>query len=430
MKKLLFVLLLLPVMVRGQVNLVRNPSLEDHWRIPVNDQEIAFANYWSCIDTLHTYPATGDTFGDPNCTPAYVNVDATHLCCSVPSAQFFHHYCRTGSGMAQVYMYYDNYDSSALVTAQREYLQGRLYTQLVAGQSYCVTFYVVATQSSKYAINSIGAYLDNGTIDTNSNCGFPHPEDVPQVMDTIIISDTVNWTKIQGSFIANGTEKYITIGNFHDTAHTAKITLYPFSLNTLVCYLVDDVSVINSSEVATAGPDVSIALGDTAWIGIDSNGDGMPCYWYVLGGTSPIDSGGRISVRPATTTTYVVSMDLCGNITSDTVTVTVGAESVGNVPIQAANVRIFPNPATTQLTISAPGSINSIAISNVMGQVVYSWQFAVGSSQSAVCSQPAFPVGRPSTVNCQLQTVDVSALPAGVYLVRVNNTVVRRFVKE
>jgi hypothetical protein len=47
----------------------------------------------------------------------------------------------------------------------------------------------------------------------------------------------------------------------------------------------------------------------------------MPCYWYILGGTTPIDSGGTIKVAPTDTVTYVVAMDLCGTITYDTVTV-------------------------------------------------------------------------------------------------------------
>ena len=336
----------------AQMNLVRNPSLEDHWRIPATYDEIAFANYWSCIDTLHTYPALGDTFGDPNCTPEYINAAATNFCCGVPAGGYYYHNCRTGNGMAEVKMYYNGYDSSA-APYQRDYLQGRLYAPLTVGMSYCVTFYVVMEGASVNAINSIGAYLDDGSIDTNNHCGLPHMEDVPQVMETAIINDTLNWIKIQGSFIANGTEKYITIGNFRDTAHTSKIQVLivpPGGEESY--YLVDDISVIKSSEVATAGPDVTIASGDTAWVGIDSNGDGMPCYWYVLGGTSPIDSGGRIGVHPSGTTTYVVSLDLCGTVTYDTVTVTVVPLGVGNLKTREfENLKMYPNPTTGMLNI-------------------------------------------------------------------------------
>ena len=203
--------------VQAQVNLVKNPSLEEHWRCPVTDDDIAFANYWSCIDTSHTFPAVYDTFGNPNCTPEYINSCGTNVEVTEPLNNRFYQYCRTGNGMAQLVTYFDE---GYINLYKRDYLQGRLYSSLFAGQSYCVTFYVVLEESSVYAINHIGAYLDNGSIDTNSNCGYPHPENVPQVVATSIITDTLNWTKIQGSFIANGTEKYITIGNLYDNSHT------------------------------------------------------------------------------------------------------------------------------------------------------------------------------------------------------------------
>ena len=167
--------------VYSQVNLVKNPSLEDHWRCPVLLDEIALANYWSCIDTLHTYPALGDTFGDPNCTPEYINACAISSCCSEPHNGYFYQFPRTGFGMAQMMMYSDQTYTQPYY---RDYLQGRLYSTLTAGQSYCVTFYVVMENGSSYAVNHMGAYFDDGSVDTNSYCGMPHPECLPQVVST------------------------------------------------------------------------------------------------------------------------------------------------------------------------------------------------------------------------------------------------------
>jgi len=252
-------------------------------------------------------------------------------------------------------------------------LQGRLYTPLVAGQSYCVTFYVVRMAAMAYANNNIGAYLDNGSIDTASVCHNYQTEYTPQILDTSIITDTLNWTKIQGSFIANGTERVITIGNFFDTAHTEHIRFA--SGDTHGMYLVDDVSVIASNATAYAGRDTTITLGDTAWLGVDINGAGMPCYWYMLGGTSPIDSGGSIAVSPTDTitpTTYVVSMDLCGTVTYDTVVVTVtGTTGVSNLKLgQFENLKIYPNPSANNITIEgAQGCMMSIF--NILGQMVF-----------------------------------------------------------
>lgn len=162
--------------MQAQVNLVKNPSLEDHWRCPVIDDEIAFANYWSCIDTLHTFPAMGDTFANPNCAPEYINACGPNTEVTEPANNRFYHFCRSGNGMAQVMTYFDESYSSLY---KRDYLQGRLSTPLVSGQSYCVTFFIVLEQSSKFGHNNIGAYLDDGSIDTNSNCGYPHPHNRP-----------------------------------------------------------------------------------------------------------------------------------------------------------------------------------------------------------------------------------------------------------
>ncbi len=307
------------IVSQAQVNLVKNPSFEQYTNCPEYLNEISYAAYWNGVDTSWHY-------GDPltsmpaACLPEYCNTCSTNASSSIPSNGRFYHYPRTGNGMASAIMFYDNF---YITTGNyyQDYLQGQLSSHLVAGQSYCVTYFVVNENHSGYAINHIDAYLDDGTIDTSTNCGHTLLEFVPQIQDTGIINDTLNWVKIQGSFVANGTEKYITIGNFHDTSHTEHIAILPGAHTSN--YLIDDVSVIASNATAYAGPDVAITVGCSAHIGADSSGDGMPCYWYVLGGTAPIDSGGSIIVRPTDTTTYVVAMDLCGTVTYDTVTVNV-----------------------------------------------------------------------------------------------------------
>ncbi len=70
-------------------------------------------------------------------------------------------------------------------------------------------------------------------------------------------------------------------------------------------------------------------------------------------------------------------------------------------------INIYPNPAITELTISAQDNITAISISNMMGQMVYA-----------------------TTCNTVKVEVNVAGLPAGVYFIKVNETEVRRFVKE
>jgi len=70
---------------------------------------------------------------------------------------------------------------------------------------------------------------------------------------------------------------------------------------------------------------------------------------------------------------------------------------------------VFPNPAYDNLTITYTDIITQLTITNLLGQTVY-------------CQSP--------NANSQLAQIDVSSLPAGVYFVRVNNTDVKKFVKE
>ena len=345
---------------QAQVNLVKNPSFEQYSICPNDDEQVSYSNYWSGIDSSWVF----FTSPDPRCNPEYYNTCSTSAGVSIPGNPYFYHYPRTGNAMMGVVFYDDGTVYHELIAF---YLQGRLYSTLVAGQSYCVTFYVVRYTYMGYANNNIGAYLDDGSIDTASVCHNYQTEYTPQINDTSIITDTLNWTKIQGSFIANGTERCITIGNFFDTAHTEHIQYPGYDRHGV--YLVDDVSVIASNAIAQAGPDQTITAGCSTYIGVDSNGDGMPCYWYVLGSTTPIDSGGAILVNPLTTTTYVVSMDLCGTVTTDTVTVNV-------TPCTGPPVVSFTDTGSSTVGFTYTGVTGCID--------TISWNFGDGGTSNAV----------------------------------------------
>lgn len=68
---------------------------------------------------------------------------------------------------------------------------------------------------------------------------------------------------------------------------------------------------------------------------------------------------------------------------------------------------VYPNPATTSLTITSGENIKTITITNLLGQPIYTHQY-----------------------NTTKAEVDVSNLPTGIYLIRINGTEVRKFVKE
>jgi trimeric autotransporter adhesin len=72
------------------------------------------------------------------------------------------------------------------------------------------------------------------------------------------------------------------------------------------------------------------------------------------------------------------------------------------------HISIYPNPTSNELTITAPEKISSAAIMNIVGQTV-----AIGTYN-----------------NKERVMVDVGHLPAGVYLVRVNDRYIQKLIKE
>ena len=305
------------------------------------------------------------------------------------------------------------YDAIVPFPNNRDYLQGRLSSSLILGKSYCITFYLnfEGNMSSCFAVGPIGAYLDNGSIDTAVNtCGNPQTQYYPQVFTDSIVADTVNWVMVQGNFIATGTEAFITIGNFSDNAHTHIAALPGPCESDYSVYLIDDVSVIESDAVANAGPDAFVSPGsDSVWIG--SHEEGLPCKWYIAGNPTAISVYGGFKVHPDTTTRYVMELDLCSNVTYDTVVVYAAPAGVTSPRPSPKEREVFPNPAR---------DIVSVTNSKGCEMVIYD---VYGSARFTMTSQS------------DKEQVDISNLPNGVYFIGITDPftkerTTRKIVKE
>ncbi len=78
-----------------------------------------------------------------------------------------------------------------------------------------------------------------------------------------------------------------------------------------------------------------------------------------------------------------------------------------NNAVSGQDIALFPNPAANKLTIQASTTIYSVSISTVTGQVLYT--------------------GKHNAKEVQL---DLSKMPAGIYFIRINNSEMRKFVRE
>jgi hypothetical protein len=353
-KYLLFYILFLILFTydsNGQVNYVNNPSFEEIYGCP---------DYYGQIDTVIAWGILlGGGGGDP---------DLHHVCCTT-------NYCGVPNGWNNRFQYpktgvafagLDGYINGNM----REYIQGTLVKKLVTDVNYCVAFYVNLDNISKFYCNSIGAYLDNGTVSAPTIFGLAQA--TPQVYNSSLqLNDTLAWIKIEGSFIATGTEEYITIGNFLSDALSDVHFFDSTSTTTYAYYNIEDVSVIEVALPAHAGNDTVINSGDSVFIGrqpeVGLNDD---CVWFVDG--VPIDTIAGMWVKPDTNTTYILEQTICSNISRDTVTVFLNTVGINQYSSGSDWVRLCPNPVqnTATLILSYDLKNGTLLIFDIIGQEV------------------------------------------------------------
>ncbi len=259
----------------------------------------------------------------------------------------------------------------------RGYPRNFLKQTLTAGKVYCVTFYVALTNVSSCAVDAIGAYFGDASLDTIKNSLFPLTYLSPQISNPTnhIISDTLNWTPITGTFVAQGNEKYMVLGNFKSNANTNTVLTNPAQLPTIASeYFIDDVSVIELDLPAFAGEDRSFMPGDSVYLGRESDvGIDEACVWYKLPSPVPIDTVAGLWVKPTTTSTYVVVQTICGNVKRDTVMLFIDGVGVEKHNKIASDLTFFPNPTRHEISIvsSNPTEKIDMVVQDVTGRIVF-----------------------------------------------------------
>ena len=137
----------------------------------------------------------------------------------------------------------------------REFLMVELNDLLVVGQTYYVSFYAnVAWGGTEpypvvwMASNNVGALFTMDSRQWEQDDPLPAMVNHAQVYCPWIISDTVAWTLVSGSFVADSAYQYLMIGNHFDNAHTDTVAVGS-SLNGPAAYLfIDNVCVTSDPE--------------------------------------------------------------------------------------------------------------------------------------------------------------------------------------
>jgi hypothetical protein len=262
---------------------------------------------------------------------------------------------------------------------------------LQSGITYCVKFYVCVGNPATYGIDGFGAYFGDNSLDTITKCCVPLTYLVPQVQNIMgnIISDTLNWTLITGTFVANGTEKHMVIGNFKSDAATTKTLINSTNLPYIgMDACIDDVSCIPVDLPAYAGPDIWCIPGNSVYIGRPSDvGIDEACMWYKLPNTTTaIDTVAGLWVSPVVTTTYVVKQDICGIIKYDTVVVHQSATGISTQDAMLNNLYVYPVPTKDELTVSFNVEVDftTILIYNELGQNVREREIKFNQNKASI----------------------------------------------
>ena len=207
-------------------------------------RELEYATGW-----IMPTDGTSDYFNACNTNPnPFANVD-------LPNNFVGYQNAYNGDGYAGLYAYVNYLDAT-------EYIQGILNEPLKAGYSYTVSFYISQADSSEYSITEIGAYFSESAISRNDFAPFNF---VPQIQSPtgLFLNDMNGWTKIEGTFVANGGEKYITIGNFKDSVDMDTLNTGIFSSTGQdgAYYYVDGVETIEIGKVISI-PNIITPNGD------------------------------------------------------------------------------------------------------------------------------------------------------------------------
>jgi gliding motility-associated-like protein len=316
-KKLFIILIYIGNLANAQTNLVPNYSFEQLSKPCSNIMGLSandIANWYSANNTPCSYF---------NVCANAVNVYPDWS--TVPNGEPGYQFPKTGNGFNGACTYCpDPANGVDSINYLSEYISVKLNAPLKANACYYGEFYTSLANGSELGTNRIAMYLTQNTF-TTSLGSFTNTIQPQIEWDTTkIFTDTTNWVKISGKFMAQGGEQYLTIGNFKDGNHTKLQVLasnfilpYPNTSRNWAYHYIDDVSLyelptsqLQNSYVICSNSD-SLVLGDTSKI--------QTRYQWYANGVLLTDTTGQLKIKPIQTTTYVLHTTNCSTSTQTTV---------------------------------------------------------------------------------------------------------------
>ncbi len=202
-------------------NLVPNPSFEDTSFCPFALSQLYAANNWL-------------NFG---ITPDYYNSCNTTFGANIPNTFAGYQYAHSGDGMAGFIIKSEL--NNPIGPNAREYLGIQLLDSLIVGSRYYFSCYINFTHDifGGIACNKFGMKVSIYSYDSTQY--LAQVNDFAHIHTDSIITDTVQWFNLRGSFIADVNYKYLILGNFWEDSQVSTISYG--TIPSYSYYFVDDV---------------------------------------------------------------------------------------------------------------------------------------------------------------------------------------------
>jgi hypothetical protein len=225
---------------QAQINLVPNPSFED----TINMHPGCRQNPHGCFLDEFIVGWRGLPLYYSEIFPQSIEPLGISNSRGVPSNCVGWQYAHSGIAYVSVTTYSLNVNA----LSARYYVQCKLIQKLEAGRKYKAEFFVSRADSLRMSNNSIGAYFSPDSFSVQS---WGLIDVMPQIQNNPnnSLNNDSGWVLIRDTMVADGTEQYLTIGNFLPDSLSDTLSIGgPCTIpgGPTICsslYYIDDVSV-------------------------------------------------------------------------------------------------------------------------------------------------------------------------------------------
>jgi gliding motility-associated-like protein len=290
---------------------VLNGDFEEYYSLPYMEDQLDSCKFW--------FNPTSAGHFDPKASPDYLHIFGVGFA-HLPNHQSGEVFPKNGDGISGIIVYAEGND-------YREYICTQLKNRLEQGKSYTLIFYITngkqfsSIDRNKVACDGLEAAFSATKPDQNIYAPLP-------LLPSYSIGYqffSESWVKITHTFVANGDEQFLTIGNFKSLASTnvslAYISSNPSaSIFPPVSYIFIDSVSLRPVQIPLSSPKLqhSVCQGQSATLVAQGEKN---LSWYQMPQDSLIAQGDSIlTVSPSKSTKYRA----IGN--SDTLTFTLNVQ--------------------------------------------------------------------------------------------------------